>query len=78
MLALNGYYDGNNVIIDGEDKPKLSSKVKIVFLDVKTEEHSWPDESAPQKIRLGLAKGKINVPADIDAHNDEIAEMFGV
>lgn len=28
--------------------------------------------------RLGVAKGKFDVPDDIDFCNDEIAEMFGV
>lgn len=26
--------------------------------------------------RLGVAKGEFKVPADIDKHNDEIAELF--
>ena len=33
-------------------------------------------EKIPQ--RLGVAKGKFDVPDDIDFCNDEIAEMFGV
>lgn len=28
--------------------------------------------------RIGVAKGKFDVPDDIDAGNEEIAEMFGV
>jgi hypothetical protein len=28
--------------------------------------------------RIGVAKGKFDVPDDIDECNDEIAEMFGV
>ena len=29
-------------------------------------------------IKLGLAKGKHQIPDDIDGANEEIAEMFGV
>ena len=29
-------------------------------------------------IKLGLAKGKYQIPDDIDGANEEIAEMFGV
>lgn len=32
----------------------------------------------PIEKRIGVAKGKFSVPDDIDAHNDEIAAMFGV
>jgi prevent-host-death family protein len=28
--------------------------------------------------RIGVAKGLIEVPDDIDAHNDEVAKLFGV
>ena len=34
-------------------------------------------DDAPKR-RLGLAKGKWEIPDDIDECNDEIAEMFGV
>jgi prevent-host-death family protein len=27
--------------------------------------------------RLGVARGKFKVPKSIDAHNDEVAELFG-
>ena len=30
------------------------------------------------KTRIGIAKGKFDVPDDIDECNEEIAEMFGV
>lgn len=35
-----------------------------------------PLESAPVKKRIGIAKGKIKVPDDIDKHNDEVARLF--
>ena len=35
------------------------------------------DEPAPG-LRVGIAKGRFEVPDDIDAHNDEVARLFGV
>ncbi len=35
------------------------------------------DETAPS-LRIGIAKGRFEVPEDIDAHNDEVARLFGV
>lgn len=32
----------------------------------------------PPAARVGVAKGLIEVPDDIDAHNDEVAGLFGV
>ena len=32
---------------------------------------------APVSRRIGVAKGKLKSPADLDRYNDEIAEMFG-
>ena len=29
-------------------------------------------------MRVGIAKGRFEVPDDIDAHNDEVARLFGV
>ncbi len=34
-------------------------------------------EPAPG-MRLGIAKGRFEVPEDIDAHNAEVARLFGV
>lgn len=34
-----------------------------------------PDKSTAQ--RIGIAKGKFEVPDNIDQYNDEISEMFG-
>ena len=31
----------------------------------------------PVSGRIGVAKGKLRSPADLDRHNDEIAELFG-
>lgn len=32
---------------------------------------------APVSKRIGVAKGKLKSPADLDQYNDEIATMFG-
>ena len=32
---------------------------------------------APVSKRIGVAKGKLKSPVDLDRHNDEIAELFG-
>ena len=32
---------------------------------------------APVSKRIGVAKGKLKSPEDLDQHNDEIAAMFG-
>ena len=32
----------------------------------------------PVEKRIGVARGKVSVPDDIDVHNHEIAAMFGV
>jgi prevent-host-death family protein len=31
----------------------------------------------PVKNRIGIAKGKLKSPDNLDKHNDEIAELFG-
>ena len=35
-----------------------------------------PLESAPAGKRIGVAKGLFEVPDSIDAHNDEVAQLF--
>ncbi|MBA5685930.1 type II toxin-antitoxin system Phd/YefM family antitoxin [Rugamonas apoptosis] len=35
-----------------------------------------PLESAPVECRIGVAKGKFEVPENIDRHNDEVARLF--
>jgi antitoxin (DNA-binding transcriptional repressor) of toxin-antitoxin stability system len=35
-----------------------------------------PIDPAPAERRIGVAKGKFEVPDDIDAHNDEVARLF--
>lgn len=35
-----------------------------------------PIQAAPVGQRLGIAKGKFEVPDSIDAHNDEVARLF--
>ena len=35
-----------------------------------------PIDSVPAGQRIGVAKGKFEVPDTIDAHNDEVARLF--
>lgn len=35
-----------------------------------------PMRTAPSMRRIGVAKGKFEVPDDIDAHNEEVARLF--
>lgn len=35
-----------------------------------------PIDSAPVGQRIGMAKGKFDVPETIDAHNEELARLF--
>ena len=36
-----------------------------------------PYTDVPVAKRFSVAKGKLKAPADLDAHNDEIADLFG-
>ena len=36
-----------------------------------------PYSDVPVSKRIGAAKGKLKVPADLDSHNDEIEDLFG-
>jgi antitoxin (DNA-binding transcriptional repressor) of toxin-antitoxin stability system len=35
-----------------------------------------PMDAAPAGKRIGVAKGKFKVPDSIDAHNEEVAQLF--
>lgn len=35
-----------------------------------------PMDASPAAQRIGVAKGKLTVPDNIDAHNDEVARLF--
>lgn len=35
-----------------------------------------PMDAAPAGKRIGVAKGKFEVPGSIDVHNDEVARLF--
>lgn len=36
-----------------------------------------PYTDVPVNKRIGIAKGKLKLPDDLDEHNQEIAELFG-
>ena len=70
-----------------EAKTNLSSLVKLVEQgkeeDIIIARYGKPVvkmvlyNDAPVSQRIGVAKGKLKSPADLDKYNDEIAEMFG-
>ena len=70
-----------------EAKTNLSSLVKLVEQgkeeDIIIARYGKPVvkmvlyNDAPVSQRIGIAKGKLKSPADLDKYNDEIAEMFG-
>ena len=74
MIALQGTYDNGTIRLDF---PAPVSKVKVLVI--------FPNEASaatnePRKsfaaYRFGAAKGKFDVPDNIDEDNDEIAAMF--
>ena len=36
-----------------------------------------PYTDVPVNKRIGIAKGRLKAPVDLDRHNDEIADLFG-
>ena len=70
-----------------EAKTNLSSLVKLVEQgkeeDIIIARYGKPVvkmvlyNDAPTSRRIGVAKGKLRSPEDLDKYNDEIAEMFG-
>ena len=51
-----------------------------IFAKQSVEENAMPFvmRNSKKKVVLGVARGKYDIPADIDGCNDEIAAMFGV
>ena len=53
-----------------------------IFAKQSVEENAMPftpkSFTPRRKVVLGVARGKYDIPADIDGCNDEIAAMFGV
>ena len=70
-----------------EAKTNLSSLVKLI--ETGKEEHIIIARygkpvvkmalynDAPVSRRIGVARGKLKSPVDLDRHNDEIADLFG-
>ena len=72
MIALQGTYDNGTIRLDFP-APVPKAKVLVIF----------PNETVQEKpknkfvaSRFGVAKGKFDVPDDIDEDNAEIAAMF--
>ena len=39
---------------------------------------AFPERGEISSKRVGVARGRLKVPEDLDKYNDEIAELFGV
>ena len=74
MIALQGTYDNGTLSLD-DPAPVSKAKVLVIFPNkplVSTNE----TQGRFAAYRFGVAKGKIEVPDDIDEDNAEIAAMF--
>ena len=72
MIALQGTYDNGTIRLDFP-APVPKAKVLVIF----------PNETGQERpknkfvaSRFGVAKGKFDIPDDIDVENDEIITMF--
>ena len=65
VLLETGQEEG--IVIERQGKPV----VKMIRVNV-------PVNNQPVEKRIGIAKGKLRSPVDLDSCNDEIAELFGV
>lgn len=76
MLAIQGYYDG--VAFQPLENVTLSKNqpVIITILDNVVSTSQNKDEIAKNKSLIGIGKGKLFFPDDIDFCNDEIADLF--
>ena len=69
MIAVQGFYDNGKITLN-VTAPMSKAEVLVIFPE--------KNKSDFTSSRFGVAKGKFIPPDDIDATNDEIAEMFGV
>ena len=65
FLLETGQEEG--IVIERQGKPVI----KMVRVNVQVNKQ-------PVEKRIGIAKGKLRSPVDLDSCNDEIAELFGV
>ena len=59
---------------------QLMPEAEVMQFVLKNEQYekSTVQTAKPGKRKLGLGDGKYKIPDDINAYDDEIAEMFGV
>lgn len=75
MLAVQGTYDNGIITLD-LPAPVSKAKVLVIFPNEKADEPVQKKKKGFAAYRFGAAKGKFEVPDDIDFCNDEIAAMF--
>ncbi|MBR3623508.1 MAG: hypothetical protein IKN43_09210 [Selenomonadaceae bacterium] len=80
MLAIQGYYDGAVFQPLEKNTAKLNQKVIITIMDDFVEKPKMSQEErvreAENKSLIGIGKGKLFFPDDIDFCNDEVADLF--
>ncbi|MBQ7516337.1 MAG: hypothetical protein IJS96_08655 [Schwartzia sp.] len=74
MIALQGTYDNGTISLD-YPAPVSKAKVLVIFPDDASVSTSKAQERFAA-YRFGVAKGKFDVPDDIDEENAEITAMF--
>ena len=75
MVAVQGTYDNGTIMLD-MPAPVSKAKVLVIFPSEKSDEYVPKKKKEFAAYRFGVAKGKFEVPDDIDFCNDEIAAMF--
>ncbi|MCC6868476.1 MAG: DUF433 domain-containing protein [Burkholderiales bacterium] len=83
VQTLLDYLQGGETIEDFLDGfPSVTREQVLSFLDlakdrcVEAIEQGRECEAVPTGKRIGVAKGKFEVPDDIDLENDEVARLF--
>lgn len=77
-------FEANNAEIAASENGTISSEENTASENTDSEKQSVEENASPftmptpkKKIVLGVARGKYDIPADIDGYNDEIAAMLG-
>lgn len=70
----------NVVVISEEQYKELTTQNRLLayYSGLMGKENLGGDLSKPKARIIGIAKGKLKAPDNLDEYNDEIAGMFGV
>ena len=75
MIAVQGIYD-NGIVELRNPAPMSKANVLIIFPNNENSANKIERKDGFIASRFGVAKGKLVIPDNIDADNDEIARMF--